>query len=71
MILSELGRRTGDTLPEDLIVAVVFDDPATSSVVYDKVAGIRVTETVQRHLEGERDPMEGEDSDEGDEEEDE
>ena len=70
-ILRELGRRTGDTLPEDLINAGVFDDPATSSVVYDEVAGIRVTETVQRHLEGERDPMKGEDSDEEDEEEDE
>ena len=62
-ILRELGRRTGDTLPEDLMTAGGFDDPATSSVVYDEVAGIRVTETVQRHLEGERDPMEGEDSD--------
>ncbi|KAL9064014.1 MAG: hypothetical protein Q9161_009147 [Pseudevernia consocians] len=70
-ILRELGRRTGDTLPEDLITAGAFDDAATSSVVYDTVAGIRVTETVQRHLEGERDPIEGEDSDEEDEEEDE
>ena len=70
-ILRELGRRTGDTLPEDLITAGAFDDAATSSVVYDTVAGIRVTETVQRHLEGERDPIEGEDSDEEDEEKDE
>ena len=67
-ILRELGRRIGDTLPEDLITAGAFDDPGTSSDVYDKVAGIRVTETVQRHLEGERDPKESNDSDDEDEE---
>ena len=67
-ILRGLGRRTGDTLPEDLVTAGTFDDEATSSVVYDKIAGIRVSECVQRHLDGERDPKGGEDSDEEDEE---
>ena len=61
-ILRELGKRTGDTLPENLITAGTFDD--TSSVVCDKIAGIRVTETVQRHLDGERDSKEGDEEDE-------
>ena len=67
-IMRELWKRTGDTLPEDLLTAGTFDDPDTSNVVYDKIAGTRVTETVQRHLDGERDPNEGEEGDEEDEE---
>ena len=58
-ILLELGRRTGDRLSRDLMSAGTFEDPGTSNVIYDAIAAIRVTETVQRHLDGERDPKEG------------
>ena len=61
-ILLELGKKTGDKLPRDLINAGVFEDPDTSSVVLDQVAGIRVTEHVQAHLDGERDSKEEEES---------
>ena len=67
-ILLELGKRTGDRLPQDLISAGAFEDPDTSNAVYDTIAGVRVTETVQRYLDGERDPREGEEEDEEEEE---
>ena len=70
-ILLDLGKMTGDRLPQDLISAGAFEDVDTSNAVYDTVAGIRVTEAVRRHLGGERDPKQGEDSDESEEEEDE
>ena len=54
-VLLELAKKTGDKLPMDLIDSGVYEDPATSSVVYDEVAAIRVTELVQRHLGGTRD----------------
>lgn len=54
-ILLRLGEKTGDTLPADLIDAGAFEDPDTSSVVLDEVAGIRVVEHVQDHLSGARD----------------
>ena len=60
-ILLELGKKTGDKLPRDLMDAGMFEDPETSSLVYDVVAGIRVTEHVQAHLDGERDSKEDED----------
>ena len=68
-ILLDLGKTTGDGLPRDLISAGAFEDPDTDNAVYDTVAGIRVTEAVRRHLDGERDPKKGEDSEEEDEEE--
>ena len=61
-ILLELGKKTGDRLPKDLINDGSFEDPFTSSLVYDEVAGVRVTERVQDHLDGERDAK----GDEGD-----
>ena len=63
-ILLELGKKTGNKLPRDLMDAGMFEDPETSSLVYDVVAGIRVTEHVQAHLDGERDSKEDEDEDE-------
>ncbi|MCJ1455417.1 hypothetical protein MMC28_005772 [Mycoblastus sanguinarius] len=54
-ILLALGnKKTGDRLPKDLISAGVFEDPDTSSIVHDEVAGIRVAEYVQGHLDGVR-----------------
>lgn len=67
-ILLELGKRTGDRLPQDLIRAGGFEDAATSSAVYDTVAAIRVTESVQRYLDGERGPKEREEGEESEEE---
>ena len=61
-ILLELGKKTGDRLPKDLINAGIFEDPDTSSIVYDEVAGIRVIEHVQGHLDGVRDIKEDEES---------
>lgn len=55
-ILVAIGQRIGDTLPQDLVNAGVFEDPATSSPVHDEVAAIRVTEHLQKYLDGERDP---------------
>lgn len=66
-ILLELGRRTGDTLPQDLIVAGGFEDSETSSAAYDRVAALRVSECVQRHIDGERSPKGGEEGEEEDE----
>ena len=60
--LLALGKKTGDRLPKDLVNAGVFEDPDTSSVVLDQVAGIRVTEHVQARLDGERDIKEEEES---------
>ena len=59
-ILLELGKKTGDRLPKDLISAGVFEDPDTSSTVHDEVASIRVIEHVQGHLDGVRDTSEDE-----------
>ena len=70
-ILLELGRRAGDRLPQDLMSAGTFEDPGTSNVIYDAIAAIRVTETVQRHLDGERDPKEGTEEEDDEEEEEE
>ncbi|KAL8644093.1 MAG: hypothetical protein Q9226_007938 [Calogaya cf. arnoldii] len=74
--LLELGKRTGDKLPQDLISAGVFEDPKSSSPVADEVSATRVTEYAQGHLEGKRDPKgdddeEDDDDDEDDEEEEE
>ncbi|KAL8903424.1 MAG: hypothetical protein Q9171_007408 [Xanthocarpia ochracea] len=66
-ILVEIGRRTGDKLPNDLIEAGAFEDPDSSSKVADEVACIRVTEKIEDHLSGDRDPK-SEDEDEDDEE---
>ena len=57
-ILLQLGKKTGDRLPKDLISAGVFEDPDTSSTVHDEVAGIRISEHVQGHLDGVRDTEE-------------
>ncbi|KAF6227153.1 hypothetical protein HO133_008595 [Letharia lupina] len=61
-ILLEVGKKTGDRLPKDLVSAGIFEDPDTSSVVHDEVAGIRVAELVQGHLDGMRDSKVDEDS---------
>ncbi|KAL8912926.1 MAG: hypothetical protein Q9172_007394 [Xanthocarpia lactea] len=66
-ILVEIGRRTGDKLPNDLIEAGAFEDLDSSSKVADEVACIRVTEKIEDHLSGDRDPK-SEDEDEDDEE---
>lgn len=58
-ILLELGRRTGEKLPQDLMSAGTFEDPDTSNVIYDAITAIRVTETVQRYLQGDRDVKAG------------
>ncbi len=55
-ILLEMGKKTGNRLPRDLVSTGIFEDPDTSSVVLDEVAGIRVTGYVQDHLDGVRDP---------------
>ena len=60
-ILLDLGKMTGDRLPQDLISAGTFEDPETSNAVSDAVAGIRMAEAFQSHLDGERDPKQGED----------
>lgn len=70
-ILLDVGEMTGDRLPRDLIDAGGFVDSDTSNAVYDTIAGIRVTEVMQGHLGGDRDPKKGEDSDESEEEDDE
>ena len=54
-ILLELGKKTGDKLPKDLINIGSFEDPFTSSPLHDEIAGIRVAARVQDHLDGERD----------------
>ena len=61
-ILLELGKKMGDRLPKDLVSAGVFEDPDTSSIVHDEVAGIKVTELVQGHLDGVRDTKKDEES---------
>ena len=61
-ILLELGKKTGDRLPKDLVSAGIFEDPDTSSIVHDEVAGIKVTELVQGHLDGVRDTKKDEES---------
>ena len=69
-ILVAMGKKTGDKLPKNLIDAGVFSDPDTDSIVYDEVAGIRITRLVQGHLDGARDPMDKKNEDdksEGDE----
>lgn len=67
-ILLALGKKTGDRLPKDLVSAGSFDDPDTSSVVWDEVASIRIVQNVQEHLDGSRDAKEeGEKSTESDE----
>ena len=68
-ILLELGRRTGEKLPQDLMSAGTFEGPDTSNVVYDAIAAMRVTETVQRYLEGERDAKKGTEEEDEEEEE--
>ena len=70
-ILLELGKMTGDKLPRDLMEAGAFENSETDNAVYDAIAGIRVTEAVEGHLDGVRDPKRGEDSEESEEEEDE
>jgi hypothetical protein len=55
-VLLAMGKRLGNTLPQDLTSAGAFEDPDTSSVVLDEVAGIRVGEHVQNYLDGARDP---------------
>lgn len=60
-ILLDLGKSTGDRLPQDLINAGVFEDPDTSSLVHDEVAAIKVVEHVQDHLDGMRDAKPNED----------
>lgn len=57
-ILLALGKRTGDRLPKDLVSAGSFDNPDTSSVVWDEVASIRIVQNVQEHLDGSRDAKE-------------
>ena len=64
-ILLELGEKTGDRLPKDFINAGIFEDPGTSSAIYDEVAGIRVVGHVQDHLDGVRDAQEDEEDTEG------
>ena len=61
-ILLKLGRKTGDRLPKDLVSAGIFEDSDTSSIVHDEVAGIRVTEHVQGHLDEVRDTKEDDES---------
>lgn len=61
-ILLELGKKTRDGLPKDLINADVFEDPDTSSIVHDEVAGIRVTDHVLDHLDGARDAKKDEEN---------
>ena len=70
-ILLDLAKMTGDRLPQDLMRAGAFEDPDTSSDVYDAIASERVAELLQNHRDGERDCKKGEDSDESSDEEDE
>ncbi|KAL9032102.1 MAG: hypothetical protein Q9180_006700 [Flavoplaca navasiana] len=70
-ILLELGKRTGDKIPQDLITTGMFEDPDSSNLVSDLVAATRVTELAEAHVAGERDPKFDEDDEEDDEEEDE
>ena len=69
-ILLELGKMTGDKLPRDLMEAGAFENSETDNAVYDAIAGIRVTEAVEGHLDGVRDPKRGEDSEDSEEEDD-
>ena len=70
-ILLDLDKMTGHRLPQDLIDAGGFEASDTSNAVYDTIAAIRVAETMQRHLDGDRDPKKGVDSDESEDEDDE
>ena len=70
-ILLDLGKMTGDRLPQELMEAGTFEESETNNAVYDAIAGIRVTETVKDHLDGVRDPKQGEDSEDSEEEDDE
>lgn len=63
-ILLELGKMTGDKLPLDLIQSGIFEDPDTSGIIRDEVAGIRITRNVKDHLDGERDVKEQDEEDE-------
>lgn len=47
-----------------MISVGTFEDPETSSPVYDEVAGIRFVRNVQDHLDGARDPKYDEDENE-------
>lgn len=51
-ILLDLGKSTGDKLPKG-----AFDDPDISNPIHDEVAGIKVAEHVQSHLDGMRDDV--------------
>ena len=62
-ILLQLGKMTGDKLPLDLIQSGIFEDPDTSSIIRDEVAGIRITRNVKDHLDGERDIKEQDEED--------
>lgn len=59
-ILLELGKKTGDKLPQDLISAGAFEDPGTSSIVNDRVAAMTIAQNFQAHLGGVRDVPEEE-----------
>lgn len=59
-ILLELGKRTGDQLPRDLMKVGAFEDPSTSSSAADSVAAMRIVEKVQDYMGGERDQREDE-----------
>ena len=61
-VLLELVKKTGDRLPKDLVSAGIFEDPYTSCIVHDEVAGIKVTELVQGHVDGVRDTKKDEES---------
>lgn len=63
-ILLELGKRTGDKLPMDLIESGTFEDPGTSSIVNDEVAALRIGQHINDHLEGKRDPKKKNENDE-------
>ena len=45
-ILPNLGKMTGDRLPQDLISAGAFEDLDTSNDVYDTIVGVRVAEFI-------------------------
>lgn len=69
-ILLDLGKSTGDRLPQDLMAAGSFEDPETSSSLHDEMAGMEVIEHVQNHLDGIRDDKLKEDESEEESEED-
>ena len=63
-ILRNLARKVGDRdeLPADFIEAGEFEDPDTTSKIREEVGKLNIPLAIRKHLDGERDDKEGDDS---------